>query len=153
MCCSQEELKNEFTKVSEEFQKISTGMSTAKSVSKRAYYYAMLYKLNKSISAEMETLKKELIMENCIELFPEDDLKVFIKSGGASSEVDKFALFEELKKQKRIMDYVSISTVSQKLVKTLSDGDLLVAKFKVETGERASSLIVSALTEDDRKKI
>jgi hypothetical protein len=126
-----------------------------KSVSKKARFYAALDFLKKKIEAEMDLFKKDLIQEKVEEYFVDDNIKVVYSEGASKSFIDSTSLYEHLKSEKRVSDFVEVATVSEKsLREKLPDGESLVAEFKVVTKEKnAPSVSVKALSKEDKKRL
>jgi hypothetical protein len=152
MCMEIRQIKASAEGITSLVRALNNDLALAKSVEKRAYYYAQLKQIKELAETQMESLKEELIAENVTQLFPEEDFKVYVRES-ANTYVDKDALFSELTVKNRLLDFVKIASVSQKSLGTLDDGKVLCAQFVKEGTEPKKSLIVSALSKADQKAI
>jgi hypothetical protein len=154
MCMEISEIKAQEEVLKSKVELFKMEMSKVKSISKKARYYAMLKNVKDLIEKEMENYKVQLINENVEEFFKDEDLKVVLREGNSKSYINKNGLYIDFVEKRRINDFLQSCTVTETALKELPDGEELIKKHKVETGEKNKpSVLVSTLSKEDRKKL
>jgi hypothetical protein len=126
----------------------------SESIKKKARFYASLKILKDFIEDELKFEAPTLINENVSEFFENENLKVFIKNGGIETKIDSHKLYDEMRKQERVYEFVKIAKISESDLKNIDKGAELIKIAKIETGKvRASSVMVSELSKDDKKRL
>jgi hypothetical protein len=79
--------------------------------------------------------------------------KVVWPTAGNATSIDSDKLLAYLLDAGRRADAIKVSSVSEKDLKTLEDGAVLIGKYKKVDGKKKSSIAIKELTEEERKKI
>lgn len=109
--------------------------------------------LSSSIEKAVELAKSFLLDNEVDEIFMEEGKKVFVAPGNVQTAIDVKGLGSQMFLENRFDQFLSIVKTTQADLKTLDDGEQLIAKYKSETGRAKSTVKSSKLSKDDYKKL
>ena len=152
MCMEIKEIAETGDKLQKTIESLAITMDNAKSISKIARYYAVLKQTKDSIDKLMDNIKPDLLDAQVNEYYPVDDLKVVYQEGAKMTKIKVKELFESLEAEGREEEFFQIATVTETALKTIKNGEMLIAENKVVLEEKkAPSIRVATLSKDDRK--
>jgi hypothetical protein len=123
------------------------------SITVQARRYVDMHELAGFLEIQMKAVKPLLVEAKVDAIYPDLDLKLTYVEGTTKTEIDPNALFFDLAAQNRTPDFVKVASVTQASLKKLPDGEALALKHKVELGQVASTVKVSALSKADWVRI
>jgi hypothetical protein len=86
-------------------------------------------------------------------ILAEVEAKIVWPMAGEKTSIDSSKLVEELLDAGRRADVIKIVEVSEKSLKGLKDGLILIGKYKKKEGKKSSSVTLKELTKEELKKL
>lgn len=96
--------------------------------------------------------KQALMDAEVYEVFPQYELKIEYTAPKSQSHIDAVKLAKKLIKEDRIADLLKIITITDKDLKTLEDGEVLSAKFRVADPDTKAGLKIGKMTKVELKE-
>lgn len=157
MCIENKDVNHETNDILIKLYHLKEEAVKMKSINKKAYYYAELKLIKDTIELEMEKIKPELVETKVEEYYLGSgisEIKVIYQEGSKITEIDTSSLYYYMKSEKREEELVSILKITETDLKTIKDGEALIARYKKDTGKtKAPSIKVAALSKEDRKRL
>jgi hypothetical protein len=124
------------------------------SVTQQAEYLIELTEIKTLVEEEIAKPWSFLLKKKETVVVPEKKMKVLYMPEEERSEINVAGLFEQMKKDGRLKDFLEVCSVSQTALKTLEDGESLIADFRVILDKKKSeTLSVRALSKKELKEM
>jgi len=116
-----------------------------------AQKYREIALLKKELEVTEKSLKSQLIERGETIMLPETKEKVMWSEGKDKTEIDVMEVFKEMKKAKRIKDFMSIVTLTKTKLEKITDGKVLSAKYSKVVGKTSPSVSFKKMSAKDLK--
>jgi hypothetical protein len=133
-----------------EIENIGKRKNTVRSKSEA---FLILDELKKKIEEVQNELEIQLIPEQPLEFFLDKGKKVYYNPGKQKTKIQKEKLFRNLVKQERIKDFVKASTITERGLRLLKDGEQLIAAYRIEDGLGDETIKVGDISKDEKEEI
>ncbi len=127
------------------------GFSKARSLKQKELASVELYVIAGAADRIAAQYKQALIDAEVYEVFPQYELKIEYTAPKSQSHIDAVKLAKKLIKEGRIADLLKIITIADKDLKTLADGEILSAKYRVADDDTKAGLKIGKMTKVELK--
>jgi hypothetical protein len=114
-----------------------------------ALNYREIALLKKELEATEISLKSQLIERGDTIMLPATKEKVAYSEGRDKTEIEVMSVFKELKKQKRLTDFMSIVTLTKTKLEKIEDGKILSDKYSKVVGKSSPSISFKKMSKKD----
>jgi hypothetical protein len=128
------------------------GFKKARSINQKERASVELAVISGAADLIANQYKQALMDAEVYALFPEYELKVEYTPPKSQSHIDAIKLAKKLIKDGRIADLLKIISISDKDLKTLEDGEVLSAKYRVADPDPKAGLKIGKMTKVELKE-
>jgi len=114
-----------------------------------AQKYREISLLKKELEATEESLKSQLIERGETIMLPETKEKVMWSEGKDKSAINVMSVFKEMKKEKRINEFMSIVSLTKKNLESIEGGKVFSAKYSEVVGKTNPSVSFKKMSKKD----
>lgn len=143
MCTRTKEIKTKLENLPVDFQ---NPQDTAK-------YLCELQKIKDSLDFLMEKAKKVIVNNGKTELVPELQMKVQFFEETILKEIDSTSLITKLIMEERFSDLYKVTEVPMSKLSSLSDGDILIAKYSKSGNKKKAFVKITEMTKEEKLKV
>jgi len=100
---------------------------------------------------ELKKLLLPLMEEKGLEIhyFKSAKMKLSISAGRSTSKINTRKLFGEMKKLKRLKEFVQLATIKEKDLSLLPEGKIFIAKYKEVIPSEKKSITIGKMTKKE----